>query len=371
MITRSRMFLLPLIALLSLALSGCIAVKTSIFLRQDGSGELTITVGVPTEFITMLPEEENPMAEIEQRLRQELGEEIAIEQSSEGGYEWRKAKRPFSSLDEINNLMNEFEFVESFSIQKQGSLLKEHFVLDAVYGLESLMESEKGIGEEILELPDDLKGLAELQVAVNLPGTFSETNGNYDSNSGFTLWSISGTDPLQVHAVSETWNIIQLGLLAAVALAFIFLFVLIILVISRMRRRKVRATDSANVAQRLVESVQAEEQLSDMIPTPEEEALSSEAAAVISPSKILAEIGARQLLEQVSKHVLKGTGEISTAKGAIRIIWSDPQDETVKRGIMIRVQGVDTLLINGQPFPATREGVKQGLISCLKGMEKE
>ena len=361
---------MTVMALMSLALSGCISVKTSIFVKQDGSGELGITVGLPTEFITMLPEDENPMADIEQELRQELGEGIAIEQSSEGGYEWCKARRPFSSLDEINALMNGFEFVETFSLQKQGALLKEQFVLDAEYGLESLLDRQYGDEQETLGLPDDLKGLAELQVAVSLPGTVSETNGNYDSASGYTQWSIIGTDLLQIHAISQAWNILQLGLLAAAALACLFLLALIILVINRMRRRKARAADSANVTQRLLESVQAEEDSSEAIQAVEEESQPSEAEAVVSPSKILAEIGARQLLEQINMHVLKGTGEISTAKGAIRIIWADPQDESVKRGIMIRVQSMDTLLINGQPFPATREGAKQGLISCLKGMEK-
>jgi hypothetical protein len=368
---RSKCLLLPLMMLLSLALSGCISINTSIFLRQDGSGELSITAGAPTEYIAMLPQDEKPMAEIEQQFREQLGEETAIEQFSEGGYEWRKARRPFSTLDEINALMNKLEFVQSFSIQKQRSLLKDHFVLDAVFELESLLATIEGNGEEAYQFPADLKGLAELKVSAYLPGTISETNGEYDSDSGYVLWSISGTDPLQVHAASETWNLIQVGLLAALGLAFIFLFVLFILMVKRIMRRKAMATESANVAQRLVESVQGEEPLSEILQASEEEALPIDAEAVISPSKILAEIGARQLLEQVNLHVFKGAGEISTAKGAIRLIWSDPQDETVKRGIMIRVQGVDTLLINGQPFPATREGAKQGLISCLKGMEKE
>jgi hypothetical protein len=51
--------------------------------------------------------------------------------------------------------------------------------------------------------------------------------------------------------------------------------------------------------------------------------------------------------------------------------WTDLEDETVQRGIMIRVQDPKTLLINGMAFPATREGAQQGLISCLRGMKLE
>ncbi|NIM93294.1 MAG: hypothetical protein GTO18_06245 [Anaerolineales bacterium] len=85
------------------------------------------------------------------------------------------------------------------------------------------------------------------------------------------------------------------------------------------------------------------------------------------PSKILAAVGARQLLEQVNRHVLEGTGELAQGKGAIRLVWSDPESGTA-RSIMIRIQDSQTLLINGRPFPATREGIQQGLVTLLKGM---
>lgn len=371
MTARIRIALVLMIGLFSLALSGCITVKSSIYLRQNGSGELTITAGIPTDFINLQPEGLDVLADVEERFRQQFGEEVEIEQWSDLGYEWRKVKQRFSNLDELNRLMAEIEFVESFSIQKQAGLPKDRFSYTAVYGLERVLAKLKISGSDQLAEAENLKDLSELQVSIRLPGTLIETNGNYDDISGYVLWSIKGSDPFQVHATSEAWNLIQLGLYAAIALASLFLFVILIILLKRIKRKRERAVQKASVAQRLVESIQAEEP-EPLEPQPTEElSTPSEAEAVESPSKILAEVGASQLLDQVNDHVLKGMGDISAAKGAIRIIWSDPLDETVKRGIMIRVQDANTLLINGQPFPATPQGAKEGLISCLKGMEKE
>jgi hypothetical protein len=97
----------------------------------------------------------------------------------------------------------------------------------------------------------------------------------------------------------------------------------------------------------LVESIQPEEEEEQDVPAPPKEP-----TPVIPPSKILAMVGARELLDQVNTHVLNNRATISTGKGAIRLVWRDQHDEAVTRGIMITVQDAETILINGAPFPA-------------------
>ena len=147
---------------------------------------------------------------------------------------------------------------------------------------------------------------------------------------------------------------------------------LVIIVLIRRRRKKVEPPreEMFDVAQRLAESSQAAEG-NEQSQSALRAALNAQQPPVSPRSKILAELGARQLLEQVNSHILEGRGEISTRSGEIRIEWTDLDESSVQRGIMIRVQDSNTLLINGQPFSATRDGAQQGLISCLKGMKLE
>ena len=158
--------------------------------------------------------------------------------------------------------------------------------------------------------------------------------------------------------------------IGGVILILVLSITLAIVVLIRRRRRKVEqpSEEMLDVAQRLAESSKSAEE-ERMAQEALRAARISQQASASPRSKILAEMGARQLLDQVNSHMLDGRGEITTRSGEIRIEWTDLEDESVQRLIMIRVQDSSTLLINGQPFPATRDGAQQGLISCLKGMK--
>jgi hypothetical protein len=160
---------------------------------------------------------------------------------------------------------------------------------------------------------------------------------------------------------------IILGLAGVVIILVLSLILVFVLYFRRRRGKTDPAHDTLDVAQRLAESVQLDEH-----ELTQHEIGTAPLKASASPrSKILAEVGARSLLDQVNSHVLQGRGQISSKSGEIRMEWTDLEDATVQRGIMIRVQDPKTLLINGMAFPATREGAQQGLISCLKGMKLE
>jgi len=163
-------------------------------------------------------------------------------------------------------------------------------------------------------------------------------------------------------------NPVFVGLLG-VALILVLSSSLILLLIKRRSKTKKEAPiETVDVAQRLAESFQAARQTDNEMSV--EPGAAYQTAA--SPrSKILAAVGARELLEQVNSHVLQGRGHISSRRGEIRMEWSDLEDESVQRGIMIRVEDQKTLLINGMAFPATPQGAQEGLVSCLEGMKLE
>lgn len=191
-------------------------------------------------------------------------------------------------------------------------------------------------------------------------------------NGVLEIDAASGHGLTNLHPASLAMAIdpIMIGLFGVI-LILLLTTILVVIVLTR-RRRQVEPPPSeevVDVAQRLADSIVSREE--------EERAQAAFKAASAQPpsasprSKILAEMGARHLLDQVNSHILDGRGKITTRSGEIRIEWTDLKDSSVQRLIMIRVQDSSTLLINGQPFPATRDGAQRGLISCLKGMNLE
>lgn len=172
-------------------------------------------------------------------------------------------------------------------------------------------------------------------------------------------------------ALDNGMNPVLIGIAGVILILFLSITLAIVVLIRRRRKKVEPPTDEMlDVAQRLSESFKSVEE--EEIAREALRAARSSQQPEISPrSKILAEMGARQLLDQVNSHILNGNGEITSQSGEIRIEWTDLEDASVQRLIMIRVQDSSTLLINGQPFPTTREGAQQGLISCLKGMKLE
>lgn len=163
-------------------------------------------------------------------------------------------------------------------------------------------------------------------------------------------------------------NQILIGLLG-LALILVLTTGLIILWIKRRSKKETEdPIETIDVAERLAESFQAARQGNN---EPSAAPVATYQTTASPRSKILAEVGARQLLEQVNSHVLQGRGYISSRRGEIRMEWSDLEDGSVQRGIMIRVEDSKTLLVNGMAFPATREGAQEGLVSCLEGMKLE
>jgi hypothetical protein len=367
MLNRPKANLLPIIVSLGILLSGCVTANTSIVVQADGSGEFVTSIGFPVEFIAVMTSKGiDPIKELRKSLRQEIGLGVKVTQRDESGYKWMDIRRSFSNVDELNDIALRQAFIESFSLQRQRSFLKDRFILDAHLNFDGYSHpfSEK-ISEEEARSIFDPNTPIDFNVTLELPGKIIHSNGEYNRSNKTILWEATITDVLEIHASSEKWNTMSIAFTIALSVIAIGLIALTVFLLLRIRRKRKAPVEDEVVSQRLVESIQQEEE--EEIPTESK----VEKQTVIPPSKILAMIGARELLDQVNLHVLNHHGNISIGKGAIRLVWKDQHDESVTRGIMITVQDAETILINGVPFPATREAARQGLISCLKGMTKQ
>ncbi len=87
-----------------------------------------------------------------------------------------------------------------------------------------------------------------------------------------------------------------------------------------------------------------------------------EDAAPEPPLTVLADIGARTYLEQLNQYKLDNHGRITGTERECRLFW---KSSAGKHEILVTVQDAETLNINGESFPATPEGVKQGIITAL------
>jgi hypothetical protein len=363
---RSKTFQLFLVILLSLVLSGCITAKTSIVINSNGSGELTTTIGLPAQFTALMSSKDiDPISQLRRSLFRQVGHKVEFDQWNDSEFEWLQLIRPFDTVNELNDFTAEQTFIESFNLQHQRHFLKDQFIIDARFNFDQssnpfsdVMSEDQTFSNFNTETPIDLK------ISLHLPGRILESNGVYDNSTKSILWESNDTNTVEIHARSEKMNTISIVITIALALIAIALITVIIILLMRIRRKSRPAVEDEVVSQRLVESIQLEEE--EIVTAP-----ASDQTPVIPPSKILAMIGARELLDQVNTHVLNNRGSISTGKGAIRLVWKDLRDESVTRGIMITVQDAETILINGVPFPAKREAARQGLISCLRGMTNQ
>jgi hypothetical protein len=80
---------------------------------------------------------------------------------------------------------------------------------------------------------------------------------------------------------------------------------------------------------------------------------------------LLASIQTRRHLEEINEYILHNLGEIVEVPGKISLVWTDPIYDQ-RRFLGVKAAGDEQIIINGRRYPATEEGLQQGLVSCLK-----
>mgnify|MGYP005830267573 CR=1 FL=1 len=81
----------------------------------------------------------------------------------------------------------------------------------------------------------------------------------------------------------------------------------------------------------------------------------------------LERIQTRRHLEDINQYVLQGAGEIRQSPGKLSLVWLDASAQA-QRYLAVKPAGDEAILINGRRYPATREGLRQGLREFLTGL---
>ena len=148
----------------------------------------------------------------------EFPEDASIHQWTEDGIDWAKITAPFSSLHEVNAIMQEVdEFAQSFQITKRYGLMKDYFEVEAQLApLTSYLD---------LDSTDAwASSMIDVSLSVSLPGEIVRCNG---SRTGIwegspIRWTVALDRPTQVYALSERVNN---GRLAVIIVSSILLLV--------------------------------------------------------------------------------------------------------------------------------------------------
>jgi hypothetical protein len=91
---------------------------------------------------------------------------------------------------------------------------------------------------------------------------------------------------------------------------------------------------------------------------------------MLPTSDTLARIEARRFLEEINHYLLHDTGDIIESPGKISLVWPGPHGDG-QHFLAVKPAGDENILINGRRYPATEEGLKQGLLANLTDLQRD
>lgn len=206
----SRLLTILLFSLVALSLSGCVRARVSFDVRPDGSGTVTVAYGMTQQAKALIAAQGETSAHSTGFFKLDADDpSVSVRQWDEGDYEWTEGTRAFANVDELNTLMKNSGMFEQFSLDHQHGLLKDRFVLDArTKPMDDNVSAGQAAGPDI-----DPEQFIRFQIGARLPGDIVETNGTREATDPSVLrWQIRLRESTTLHAVSETWNWIPLGL---------------------------------------------------------------------------------------------------------------------------------------------------------------
>jgi hypothetical protein len=210
--------LLALVAVVCISCVGCLGADVEIVVHPDGTGTFGLAFGMDGTLRAMMTADagEDPLSSWADDM--EFPENASIHQWTEDGIDWAKISAPFSSLHEVNAVMQEVDvFAQSFQITKHYGLVKDYFEVEAQLSpLTSYLD---------LDSTDAwASSMIDVSLSVSLPGEIVRCNG---SRTGIwegspIRWTLAPDRPTQVYALSERVNGSRL---AVVIVSLVLLFV--------------------------------------------------------------------------------------------------------------------------------------------------
>ena len=216
-----------------IGLTGCIKVDVSTEIKPNGSGIVGVSFGMNPEANAYVSSQGGvPDNAMETLLNTEniSREGFKVTTWVDGDYEWTKAEKEVSSVDDINSTFSGNELFTRYDLEHKRGFLKNEFVLDAELAPLAVDESISGI-----DIP--ITSFIQLTYSLKLPGKIEETNGIPDGNNANLLVWTAQEEAVSMRARSTSWNWLNLLLLAGGSFLFIVVIVIVLLLVGFRSKR--------------------------------------------------------------------------------------------------------------------------------------
>jgi hypothetical protein len=208
---------------LLLLLTGCVKARLGVDVSVTGASTVAVAMGLSQEAVALGGEQAQEFLGQAEKSLPGLNIIPEVRRFSEGGYEWVEASFLVPTLEQLNQGMNaNAPLVEEFYLVRMPGFLKDSYLLDATF------KPVLAAAGALADTPLDPQQLAEFQFQLRLPGELQESNGVVDAESNTSTWTLSLDQPTTVHAASESWNILNLFLLAAGGVLLVFVLFAVI-----------------------------------------------------------------------------------------------------------------------------------------------
>ena len=238
--TNPRILLIALLLFATLILTGCVKGEITMDVNDDGSGWIGIALGATQEAKSMLELQglgtsDGIKGQLEKLLINQAGSNMGLKFDTwvDGEYEWVKVEKEAATIEELNQLAAQTGLFTSFALTRETSFFQNKLNLEAV--LQPPTAGLPDLGGFAL----DTSAVMQMQFALHLPGTITETNGTVDpADSNRLTWSLTGNQPVSIKAASLSYNWLNIGLVAGAAiLAMLLLAGLAIFAVVRLLKK--------------------------------------------------------------------------------------------------------------------------------------
>ena len=216
---KSRIFILWVTAMIAtIGLTGCVKAEISVDVKQNGSGTLSMAIGVTQQAKALASNQgSDPIQEMKKAFAERTGEaqDVKVTTWIDGDYEWAKAEKEFANLDEINNVFTENKAFNKFFLARNRSLFRDEFIIDAEF---APLDGGSAAGNDFGVDPSTV---FQLSFSLRLPGQIIETNGLRDKNDpNRIVWDVESKQAVSIKARSMSWNWINIFIIAGLFLLF-------------------------------------------------------------------------------------------------------------------------------------------------------
>jgi hypothetical protein len=349
-------------------LSGCIKAQISLDIHENGTSDVGMAMGLTSQLKELMNIQGVSFDQMMNKTLSTSDYKVSTRSWTEGDYEWTEGKMSSMSFIDLNKrFTGDQELFKNFSLVKEPGLIKNRFVLDLT------MQPTSNLNNLNTDSTVDTSGMVEIQFLAHMPGQVVETNGVYDSNANALKWIADNNLPVTIHAVSETWNWLNIGIFGGgVGLVLIHLLVGVI-VLTRNPTKK-QSVKSSIISQVPSTQVTKNPQEKPVVRTISEPIYPNESVVPATPINspgpgLLVNLRVRNLLEQVNDHVLKNSGVIYETPNELHLAWPDPARPGSQLEIQVHAVGESSLFVNGTQCAANIKEIQAALIASLKQMK--